>query len=142
MLILSAVLTFPVDNGTSMSHHISNAYGRAIGLLPRPTRRGQSWSWPGSAPHATRMHHYASLSSGQKSAWDAIAGEMNNDHSQHGITSYNGPIAYMQTNLVSRLRGDGYSDDAPAVGGDPGAIIAEFDAAGAYSFPINLIHTP
>jgi len=78
------------------------------------TVRGMTWTWGGTYPHPTRMHHYASLSSGQKTAWSTLAGAMNNDHSPHGVTTYNGPVAYMQTNLYLRLQGMPYTDIAPA----------------------------
>lgn len=59
------------------------------------------------------MHSYASLSSGQKDAWKALADTLNNGHSTGSPAPYSGPIAFMVVNLYRRLNGDAYTDDAP-----------------------------
>jgi len=72
------------------------------------------WSWSGSSPHDTRMHRYGGLTSADKTAWKAVADDMNNGHSIVPPLPYSGAIAFMVINLARRLKGDGYSDAAPA----------------------------
>jgi len=87
--------------------------GPTIPLKQPKNNRGKKWTWPGSSPHPTRMHAYASLTSGQKAAWKTLADGMANGHSAVTPGPYSGAIAYMVCNLYRRSRGEAYTDDAP-----------------------------
>lgn len=119
----------------------SNHFGLFISGRPRRGTARHSWTWPGPAPHATRMHHYASLSGPQKSGWETLAAAMNNDHSAHGVTTYNGPIAYMQTNLYRRLLGMSYTDTAPSTPAMVAPAVVSFQTLGPRFSPLYLAWT-
>ena len=91
----------------------SSIGGPTIPLRQPKSNLTKHWFWQGTPPHDTRMHRYASLTTGQKDAWKALAAELNNDHSTVTPAPYCGPIAYMVVNLYRRLQGDSYTDDAP-----------------------------
>lgn len=88
------------------------------------------------------MHHYAGLSAPEKAAWSATAADMANEHSQHSVTTYNGPIAFMQVNLWRRMRGFGYTDTAPAAGTSVPSVVADLSTLGPRANPIDATHTP
>jgi hypothetical protein len=142
MLTLSQPLTFTHPACVPRFHASSNHYGLALRVQGRPTNAGKHWTWPGTPPHDTRMHRYASLTGPQKAAWDALAAAMNNDHSTHGITTYTGPIAYMQTNLYRRLRGLPYTDDAPTPSATVPDRVADYNTGPPRQSPILLDLTP
>lgn len=114
MLTDSQYITRPDGSCAPTYNAQTNKYGFAIGIRPRPTRQGLTWSWPGDRPHNTRMHHYTELSPSEKAGWDDVAAHMANQHSEFGVTTYSGIIAYMQTNLYRRILGLPYSDTPPA----------------------------
>lgn len=119
MITKTAVLVFSPTSCAPAFRSRSCYGGLCIPIRRFRTNAGRHWSWPGSAPHPTRMHNYGTLSSGQKSDWKAIADMMSNGHSLGSPLPYSGAIAYMQTNLFRRLLGNPYTDDAPT--GDPPA---------------------
>lgn len=119
MITKTAVRFFPRASCTPRYLTRPCVGGLSIGVRRYQSNLGKHWTWPGSAPHPTRMHNYGTLSTGQKDDWKAIADMMNNGHSSGVPLPYSGAIAYMQTNLYRRLRGDAYTDDAPS--GDPPA---------------------
>ncbi len=121
---------------------LMNHYGPALGPYYPKRNRGKKWSWPGTRPHPTRMHHYGMLTAPQKAAWSAIAAMMANDHSPEGVTTYNGPIAYMQSNYYRRILGMGYSDTPPSGSPPSASVSANFDASSPNTPPIMVILSP
>lgn len=138
MLTQGQQILFDTERCLPIFYSGSNHYGLFISGNPRKGSKGRSWTWGGSYPHNTRMHHYASLTSSQKLAWDTVAAAMDNDHSPHGVTTYTGPIAYMQTNLYLRLQSMPYTDTAPIPIAAPGSTVVSIQTLGPRFNPILL----
>jgi len=119
MISETAAWTFDKLHCRPLKRSHTSIGGPTIPLKQPKSNRGKKWTWPGSSPHPTRMHAYASLTSDQKDAWKAMADSMSNGHSTATPAPYSGAIAYMISNLSLRLAGNPYTDDAPA-GDQPG----------------------
>jgi len=113
--MISAAAVWLFDKATCTPYKRSHTAigGPTIPLKQPKSNRRKKWTWPGSAPHPTRMHAYASLTSDQKAAWKTLADGMDNGHSAVTPGPYSGAIAYMVCNLYRRSRGMAYTDDAP-----------------------------
>lgn len=113
MIAQTAVWLFDLRTCTPIKRSHTSIGGPTIPLRQPRSNRGKHWSWSGSIPHDTRMHAYAGLTTGQKTAWKDLADQMLNDHSAVTPPAYSGANAYMIVNLYRRLNGDPYTDDAP-----------------------------
>jgi hypothetical protein len=125
MIAQTKILLWSKGSCTPVYRNHTSIGGPTVPLQQPKSNKGKRWTWAGTPPHPTRMHAYASLTSGQKDAWKATADLMTNQHTAElSPLPYSGPIAYQLVNKWRRLQGLPYTDDAPAGDAAPSEIAA------------------